>query len=114
MTSRAAFLALVALALASPSAGAPIYGDVALEGGIQLWSDDTFIARGYWTSEITEDEVLSHEFVLPVTHDGLRYKVDVPFPSMLVSCGTFQVDAWWHGGWWGELRPTSQSCGRPR
>src|SRR5207342_956605 len=56
------------------------------------------------------EEVLSHPFELDVKLDGGRYRVDVPFPSMLDSCGTFQVDAWWHGGWWGELRPTTQSC----
>jgi hypothetical protein len=112
VTSRASIPALVAvaLALASPAAAAPIYGDVSLDRGIHFWSDDTFIARGYWTSELTEHEVLSHEFVLPVTFDGRRYQVDVPFPSMLVTCGTFQIDAWWHGGWFGELRPTGQSC----
>jgi hypothetical protein len=110
VTARAVLLAILALVMASPAAGAPIYGDVSLENGIHLWSDDVFIARGYWAKEVTEEEVLSHPFDLDVKLDGGRYRVDVAFPSILDTCGTFQVDAWWHGGWWGELRPTTQSC----
>jgi hypothetical protein len=107
---RAGLLAIFTFALATSATAAPIYGDVTLDGGIHLWSDDIFIARGYWTDEMTKDEVLSHPFELPVVFDGKHYRVDWPFPTPLLTCGTFQVDAWWHSGWWGELRPTNQSC----
>jgi hypothetical protein len=108
---RAGLLAVLTLVIASSATAAPIYGDVTLGGGIHLWSDDTFIASGYWTENVTKDEVLSHPFELPVVFDGHHYRVDLPFPVALTKCGTFQVDAWWHDGWWGELRPTHQACG---
>jgi hypothetical protein len=99
-------LATVAFLLigAAPLSAAPIFADVSIEGGIHVASVDTFEGYIYWTPAITDGEVLTHPLALSVPlFDGKYFRVDLSFPDR---CGgTFQVDAYWHGGWFGELRP---------
>ncbi len=90
---------------------APIYGDVTVDGGIHFSSDDPFLVAGFWSPVSGLSSTLENEFEIPdAVFDGHRWVVDFVLPTR---CGgTFQVDAWWHGGWWGEVRP-GVDCGPP-
>lgn len=101
---------ILALVLAGPAAAAPIYGDVTLDGGIRLWSIDTFLVAGFWTPDPDVTSTMETPFDIPApTFDGKTFTTFLPFPAR--GCGTFQVDAWQHGGWWGEVRSTGLDCG---
>lgn len=105
-------LLLAVVLAAAPASAAPIYGDVSIEGGIHFVSVGTFEGAVFWTPAVTTSEVLTNPIALPTpTFDGKYFRVDLSFPDR---CGgTFQVDAWWHGGWFGELRANGDTCDPP-
>jgi hypothetical protein len=109
--ARTFWILLFVAASAATTGAAPIYGDVTLGDGVHLWSLETFEAHGYWTPEVGVTSTIDNHFQLgPPVFDGLYYRVDAVFPSF--GCGSFQVDAWYHGGWWGEVRDTRNECVR--
>jgi len=99
---------LLVLLLEAPVGAAPIFADVTLDG-VHLWSLDTFIVEGYWTERINVTSTVDNQFTLgSPTFDGTFYRLDTVLPSF--GCGTFQVDAYWHGGWFGEIQRTGTPC----